>query len=390
MTQSKTAMASSTSTSRVDASSIDIGGNGMRNAQTPLPLLPVLRMLIVGLIGLGYVSTLPFGPQSTEVLHFLGYDPSWYGVSMLFFLSGFLAHRSLDRHNSIAKFIGSRALRILPILLIFCLLVIGVLYPLFGAPQTELSGVEVLMQRGRYVLSVVSCIDGNAPTPGLLNGSKYPNLIQGSLWTFRWGLVAYILTCLLWWSGLFKHKLAIFVLAMLVMLSYGLFASLQFYIADPSPAKKFVATGFRLGWIYLLGMSVYGYRRSLPPLLLGRKLLFWAVFFICLAAVLYHLYPWTTAIEIAVTLAFACLCSLTILADHQGAKGQKKKWLSRIPDLSLGLYVFIWPVTQIVLLHVPSLSLGLLFSASLLISILISWALYVAVQKPVQRRIHRA
>ena len=62
----------------------------------PLHNLNAIRILIVLMIGFGYASTMPIGPGSAEWGRHLSYDPSWFGLQILFFLSGLMAWRSLS------------------------------------------------------------------------------------------------------------------------------------------------------------------------------------------------------------------------------------------------------------------------------------------------------
>jgi len=54
--------------------------------------------------------------EDKEVLRHLGYDPSWFGLQILFCLSGYLAVRSLTRHGSSLRYLTSRVLRTGPFL----------------------------------------------------------------------------------------------------------------------------------------------------------------------------------------------------------------------------------------------------------------------------------
>jgi len=113
---------------------------GISTSQTLdfMPKLNALRVIIVLMIALGYASTMPLGPVDASGAHnaewfsHLGYDPSWIGISLLFFFSGFLAKRSLDRHGSPAKYLESRFLRNAPLLVFITMIVVLVIFPIFG------------------------------------------------------------------------------------------------------------------------------------------------------------------------------------------------------------------------------------------------------------------
>ena len=98
-----------------------------------MPRMNAVRALVVLVIAFGYASTMPLGPGNREYLAFLGVDPSWVGIQVLFFLSGYLALKSVRRHGSAIKYLTSRIARNIPLLALFTLIAVLVIYPMFGA-----------------------------------------------------------------------------------------------------------------------------------------------------------------------------------------------------------------------------------------------------------------
>ena len=80
-----------------------------------LSKLNFIRIIIVMMIAFGYASTMPLGPlletgeARPEMFQMLGYDPSWVGISLLFFFSGILALRSLWSHGSSIRYLESKS-----------------------------------------------------------------------------------------------------------------------------------------------------------------------------------------------------------------------------------------------------------------------------------------
>jgi len=336
-------------------------------------LAPV-RMLIIAFIAFGYASTMPRGPETQEYLNIFGYDPSWYGISLVFMISGFLAMRSLQNHGSAAKFLVSRVGRNLPILVLFALLVIFVLYPVFGVP---LEGNDTRFKLfSQYFVKVVSCFDPNTVTPGLLDNALYMCVVQGGLWTFRWGLIAYIATAIIWRVGGLRSR---YTLPVLALGSTMIYAALFMYATkNPASFLELPITGLRLGWIYLAGMYAYTLRAHLP-----RTLLIPAAF-ISFAALQFYLLPWTPFIEISMTLGLSYLAFIAVTAGKAAPAS-----IAKVPDISLGLFVFNWPMAQIVLLLVPDLSPLGLFALSFPLTILLSllcWTLITRPSLPLLRR----
>ncbi len=327
-----------------------------------LPWLTPVRLFIISLMAFGYASTMPRGPETREYLNLFGYDPSWFAINLVFMISGYLALRSLHRHGSALKMLLSRAARNLPTLALFSALVIFVLFPLFGAPPPE--GQSRFSQHVHYFFSVVSCLDPGERTPGLLDNALYMCIIHGGLWTFRWGAVAFLATALMWISGVLKNRN---LLLGLTLLSVGLYAGIVLYgVRHPELSSKHIYTtldiGLRLGWVYMVGMCLYAWRDALP-----RRMMI-GILFLFLALVQFLFLPWTPFIEITATLGFGWLAWLAMSSNVPAPV-----WIRKCPDLSLGIYVYNWPASQIILLMLPGLHPLVLFALSFPTTLILAW-----------------
>ncbi len=340
--------------------------------QRHLAGLGPVRMLVIALIAFGYASTMPRGPQSAEYLNIFGYDPSWYGIQMIFMISGFLALRSLRRHGSGLKLLASRLARNAPTVIVFALLVIAVLFPLFSAPLA--AGETRLSQHLLYFIKVVLCIEPNIITPGLLDNALYMCVIQGGLWTFRWGLIAFIATAILWAVGGLRNARLLAILTLGATLVY---AALVVYVgANPQTSDngmlQAAVVGLRLGWAYLAGMYLFAYRRRL------RRSFFIPAGLLAIAAMQFYFLRWTPFIEITATLGFGYVVFLAMTS-----RTPVPAFMGRMPDLSLGLYVYNWPAAQITLLLIPSLTPYPLFAISFPVTIILSYLTWVLVSRKI-------
>ena len=331
-----------------------------------------VRMLIMAIIAFGYASTMPRGPGTAEYLRTFGYDPSWYGIAIIFMITGFLAMRSLQRHGSAVKFLASRLFRNLPLLLLFALLVVLVLFPIFAVPME--AGGSRLEQHMRYLVKVVSCFDPNELTPGLLDNALYMCVIQGGLWTFRWGLIAFIATAALWAIGGLRSGRMLLLFTLALTVTYAVL--IVYAIKSPQPYLELPIIGLRLGWAYLAGMCAYVYREKMPRnLLLPFGLL-------GLAALQYYTLPWTPFVEITAEFGFGYLVFLAITSRLKVPAALKS-----LPDLSLGLYVFNWPMAQLTLLMLPALSPLGLFAISFPLTALLSYVSWASLSRPINLRL---
>ena len=317
---------------------------------------------------------MPRGADQPEYLRMFGYDPSWFGVSVLFMLAGWLALRSLQRHGSPWKFLISRIGRNLPLLAVFAASVPLILFPLFGTPPEP--GVSRLSQHLSYFAKVVSCFDPNQVTPGLLDNALYMCIIQGGLWTFRWGLIAYIATAVLWKVGAFRHRNLILLYLTSAIVSYvGL---MMYGIENPTPTLAFLATGIRLGFAFLVGMCAFTFRDKLP------KNFYIPAGLLTATLLQYFILPWTPMIEVTASLALGYLAFVGFISSRP-APG----WVRKLPDLSLGLYVFNWPIAQLVLLSIPSLAPLALFAISFPLTVALSVFLWMLFSRKINMRLNK-
>ena len=338
-----------------------------------LSRLNFVRLLIVLAIAFGYTSTMPLGPDHAEIGVHLGYDPSWIGIQLLFFFSGVLALRSLRRHGSSFEYLRSRFFRNVPLLMIFTLMTVLVIYPLLGV-KSDNPG-DLVKKLGTYFFETVTCLNPGQPLPGLLDNARYMCLIQGAVWTFRWGMIAHIATAIGHKIGLFKSDRFILVMAAGVTFLY--FALSQLSTWGGKDVPNLLLTGVHLAFPFLCGMAAYAYRGSFPKrrttqvatlLALGSTSVIWFLFL-----------RWSPAIELLLT-AFWTYAAWLILTRSSN----QKSGLSFTPDLTLTLYLIMWPTAQLLLLIFPEFGPWQLIGLSLPLSLGLAYGVNRWVNQPIQ------
>lgn len=334
-----------------------------------IPKLNSLRLIVVLMIAIGYASTMPIGPvdasgaPNPEWFVQLGYDPSWIGIALLFFLSGFLAMRSLLRHGSPVKYLESRFFRNAPLLFFVTLVIVLVIYPVFGDPKgTPTETFKTIIQ---YFMGTVTCIRPGEPLPGLLDDAKYMCLIQGSIWTLKWGILAHIAVAIGQQIKLFANRAIVLAFALLSVIFYiGIFI---LYVKTQKVPGDIVLAA-QLAWPFLCGMAVYAYWEKIPNSLLANLAISFAFLFI--AALMFYIsfVPWTKAIVVCLIMGWAWLCITLLKLDTS-----RLKFMNNWPALALAVYLINWPVSQITLLVIPDISAGLLISMSIPITLALSY-----------------
>lgn len=348
-------------------------------AQIPLTRLNAVRTIVVLLMAIGYASTMSPHSGTHEVLRHLGYDPSWFSLQILFCLSGYLAVRSLTRHGSSLRYLTSRALRNGPLLIAYTLAAITVIYPIFC--KTDATLAQEVVKLSKYFFLTVLCIDPGARLPGLLDDAKYMCLIQGAIWTFRWGAIAHIAMALGWRLNILKSKH--------VLLGLAIFSTLFYAVAGYFAAKNGLEAtfpafaGIRLGYAFLAGAALYGWQDKLPQTGIGKTILL-ASFLSC-AAVQYVFLPWTPGIEIAGTLFWTYLAIVIIQTPMRITA-----WMNNWPNIVLGLYLGNWPVSQTLIVLYPDLYGWPLIGVSILVTTLIAILAHGAISGHINRWAARA
>jgi len=274
-----------------------------------------------------------------------GPDPGALGVGIFFVISGYLVTASLRRTPDVGAFMAKRVLRIAPGLLAALLLTALVLGPLVsGLPVSAYFGGAAPWL---YVLKNLSLYAVTYDLPGVFMHAPYPNVVNGSLWSLRLEFTAY-----LGLAGLGALRLARApVLAGLALLAGGAFLAVHFTGLDArSDLARLASLATLNGWLFLCGAALEAFEVKPPAwtALIGLVLLPTPVWFLALP--------------------------LAVVALGRMAA-------SRLPaDLSYGLYIYSFPLQQVLAEHgrldvLTSLALTLPFAAA-------SWFL---VEKPALR-----
>ena len=334
--------------------------------------LNFVRILIVLAIAIGYASTMPLGPDASEALKHFGYEPSWIGIQLLFFFSGFLALASLQRHKSSLKYLLSKALRNGPLLVLFTLFSVGVIYPIFGTSSGNF--FKDLAKLAQYAIETISCVNPGQRLPGLLDDSKYMCLIQGAIWTFRWGLLLHIGAACAWKLGFFSRKRPILAYAGLSVLGYAV--TQYTYVVNDIESLYLPMMFLRLSFPFLTGMALYTYRDNMPTRF-NTKVAVLAGFGV-FTAVNFVFLTWTPLIEISLTAFWGYAAYLLAFSSHKALK-----WTENWPQLALGFYLANWPAAQILLLLNPTLSPLALMALAIPLALSFTVVAYVAVHGPI-------
>lgn len=264
-------------------------------------------------------------------------------VDGFFAISGFLITRSWFMHPRVGEYFVARGLRILPGLWLCLAVTAFVIAPIGVAIQGGSAG-KLLLSRApyEYVLensAVMLFKQGIGDTP---NGIPVPGVWNGSLWTLLWEVLCYIAIAVFGVVGLLRRRWFIPVLLALALLwssrlpAWGVFANLaeSQQIMEPSTAALFVqAIVARFAVVFLAGAFVYQIRNVIPAR--------WSLVALSVVVVLVASLLPNYRMLAAIPLAYAVIVS--------GALIHNKRFRLRT-DLSYGVYVYAWPIQQLLII----------------------------------------
>ena len=301
--------------------------DGLAQAQDNFLLLRLLAAALV-IYGHSYAMAV-HAPEATDLFTRMGWGSysGAIGVDLFFVISGFLVSGSFLRRHSVSAFVWARALRLLPAFAVCLLLSAFVL----GAIYTQLPLHDYLQQPGTrgYVLANLRL--GTGPRwdlPGVFLDNPRRSTINGSIWTLPIEARMYAWVAIVGGIGLLARR-AWASAAILALLVLGWFAPrhIPLLTIPGSP---------RLAAMFALGALCYLHREHVPAH--GAA--------VCAFAAL----AWLLRDSLAYPILFALAETAFVFWF-----AYRLRWyaFNRLGDYSYGLYLWGFPMQQIVAHHLP-------------------------------------
>lgn len=246
-------------------------------------------------------------------------------IPMFFALSGFLVAGSLER-NRLHHFLALRVLRIIPALafeIIISACVIGALFTSLPLGQYFTS-----REFSTYFLNIVGLV--HVTLPGVFPKNPLSSLSNPQLWTIPFELECYAVLSLLSLLGLIWRRSYLLILTIILIIARTIYIA---FIKNDDSTGSMVAghfTGRILILMFLAGVLVYRYRSRIPY----SDLLGWASLALISVLLRYPALWWLAAIPTGYFIAWFGLKQLPALP---------------FGDLSYGVYLFHFPVTQMLM-----------------------------------------
>ncbi len=290
-----------------------------------------------------------------------------HAVNVFFILSGLLVAASLDRNRGVVPFMAARVLRVFPGLVVCVLLSVFVIGPLV----TSLDPVAYFTstQTWRYLGATVSLATGHAPLPGVFETLPAAGEVNVSLWTLKYEMMCYVVLALLSVLGLWLRP-------RLLWLALTALVAVQFVRLWHLHVDDFGAFDQTLRFLtcFFIGAAAYRLRHRVTLSAPGAVL-----------AVLALAIAWGTMLEPLATypaVGYLVLCfSALPLGPLRRVSGRA--------DLSYGLYIYGWPVGQLLMLCVPGLGPVELAVVTLLAAAPVAAVSWTLIEKPAMALRHR-
>jgi peptidoglycan/LPS O-acetylase OafA/YrhL len=285
--------------------------------------------------------------------------------SMGFFLSGLLLARSLSHKGLSLNYVKDRALRIYPALIFFLLMATFVIGPIAAK-----SWFQWDYDHFYYLINGLFFMDTTTGPVGFYPNNPSPFEYSGQLWTLRFEVLVYFLAPILYLISRHAHKglmTALTVLAALIVI-FIIPSAPKAIITDNLPISLIPV--IRLGFCFLLGTMVWLERQN-------------AVFFFLLGmsgALSLCLFPAGTYLgDLSASLMMLCpIVGFALLPQ----KSVLPSWLKSTPDLSYGVYLWHYPLMQILLGSFHLINPVSLFIVGALLSLIMAAISWNLIEKP--------
>ena len=280
---------------------------------------------------------------STLTSDSLGYGA--FAVGVFFLFGGYLIAGSAERSKTFTSFIKKRILRIIPELVFLVLMLAFVIGPLASSLPTAQYFTNPSLPL--FLLNIVLIPEHSLP--GLFNSNPYPNVVDGSLWTLPVEFCCYLLVFLSFKITHFNRSSYLKLSAPIALLTFIYFIILY-------PYQISVVRPILLYWI---GTTAYVFRDSIripSPLAFGSFIVF------CISLPI----GWSDAAMLVCFPIFMAWLAFSVKASKTSLRLNKL-------ELSYGVYLWGWPVGQLVVLMYPSINVKILAFTTIALSLIMGF-----------------
>jgi peptidoglycan/LPS O-acetylase OafA/YrhL len=292
-----------------------------------------LRLLFASLVILSHAFELKDGDRSREPLSNIFHTISFgdLAVYAFFILSGYLITQSWDRDPDWMRFLVKRAARIFPAF-IACSIVCGVVIAPLASNSGQYFSEFNALNFARGVLFLQ-----RPNIPETFQNLHY-HLVNGAMWSISYEFLCYLLILGLGLTGAIKSKQRWLLASSAILFVYiyrqtgNDFRLGQIHFALNNPI-------IFLSILFLAGSAFYLFRKHIPYNILGLM--------ICSIGFIFCMFSKNLVVLGTASFGAYALFSLAFKHSHVFERLRPKT------DVSYGVYLYGWPVQQILLEYLP-------------------------------------
>lgn len=295
------------------------------------------------------------------------------GIAVICFLvlSGFMSTQSIIHSKNSKQFILKRILRIFPSLILMLLLTIFIIAPLGYSGEGPYFSKSV----SDYFFGNVNVFTNTRYSiDGVFQNNPYPSAINGSIWTIKHEFMAYIVLMLLSLCSMLKDRKYTLGMTILVMVIYilGVTPVLTIkklaFIGILNEISQFI----KLLMYFLIGTTIYLYKDKIHVSFKG--------FIMACIILIFGILINITNYVIIFVLPYMLMYLGTIKIS------EKKDILKKIGDFSYGLYIYAFPIQQLIVYYLrEKINIFQYIGLSMLITAVVSVITTLIVDNNVKR-----
>lgn len=291
---------------------------------------------------------------------------SYIGVKGFFILSGYLIYQSMERSKSVFDYFFKRFLRLFPALFVMLGLTLIVLVPLVYSGDAPFYSHPMYWSYFWKNLLLY-------PTQYFINGvfdhNPYPNAVNGSLWTIAYEFTMYVCVALFLFvrsRGSLAKWMVTAVVIVLVALQLGAPAALHQLSIGPYLNAELL---FDLGTFFLIGSALAAWKIER----INHKWIWCLLFATAIVVAMYT--------NVFMPLRYFVL-PLPILLFGLSATPYLKSIGEYLGDLSYGIYIYGFPVQQLVVYYLNPIQPIVLTCIAVLITGILSYFSWHWIERP--------
>lgn len=330
----------------------------------------VVRLILALAVLISHAVWLTTGRHELEpVFGWTAYTLGQHAVQVFFVLSGILVAQSIARSQSLADYAAARALRIFPALIVCVLATALVLGPFV----TQLPAGAYFADPGvaAYVVKTISLATGSATLPGVFDELPAAGAVNTSLWTLKYEVICYAILAAAGAIAILTQAWRAVTIAGFAVWAVIVFAAPVGIEVGSASSSLHTLRYFML----FFGVGVLAYALRSYIVIHGAMVLALAFMFVGAIGSRFE------EAAAAVFLGYAALWIATLKFGGLRA-------YTNANDYSYGTYIYSMPVTQVLVMAIPGMSIFALAPLATAITLVLAFLSWEFVERPALTRRH--